>query len=234
MVDCPDAVFAFRGEDELPYVYLFFGAMMRRMFQDPDSGEAHTDYKDRNGDSQPADTYAVPYGTFWPHLDEKLGPGPVDCYLKPAGKVQVHGLTKTATGFTKVSWHPQRNIEPECENGVLQQPELATVSGMCETEHPDHVLLFGTSGGKPVYWVWNLNDPDVIHAPVALPQGQGQVQAAFLGYDRPKNSKIPITRLYSRTDGGFTETAYTITTTAKGHQFVQQPGAARFLSAGGS
>ncbi|MGW2154521.1 hypothetical protein [Nonomuraea sp. NPDC001699] len=234
MAECPDAVFAFRGEDEVPRVYLFFGAMVRCVFQDPKSGQSRTNYPDRDGQCQTADAAAVPYPTLWPHLEGKLGPAPLDCYMKPAGSFEVHGLVGSAGNLTRVSWHPERNVEPRRTENVLQQSELATVSGACETEHPDHVLLFGTSAGKPAYWVWKLDEGKAA-GPLDLPQGQGEVQAAFRGFDTPEGessgSGIRITRLYSKAENGFTETAYTIgTTSAGGHTFTRQQGAAQFLT----
>ncbi|MFI7104559.1 hypothetical protein ACIBK8_35110 [Streptomyces sp. NPDC050161] len=209
-----------------PLVYWFQGAMVRSFLQDEKSGlptDRWEDNEDHHGVSWPLDRKAQSYGDAFSKTKGKLGVnGPIDVFVWQPQK-EPHPLLCAVVpgeGSTPVL----RSFDPEAAGKILgpvtpgelqKKLDSGALSGACEMDDPDRILLFGHAAGKAsAYWMWNTR-AQVVSEPFAMPKGfTAPVEAAFLGYDtKPDANALDKTSRVMRLYQGGVEQAFTVTPT---------------------
>ncbi|MFJ2555740.1 MULTISPECIES: hypothetical protein [unclassified Streptomyces] len=202
-----------------PLVYWLQGTDVRNFFQNESSGAPESVWEDDAGPHElPLTQGPRAYGAVFPMVKDQLGERLVDlfCYKPPNRGVLLHAVLADGKAVKVLAFDPEPAGKAD---PVSTPPELAGIdaqllSGACEMDDPDRVLLFGHSQeAGSVYWMWNLRSHKV-GPPFAMPERVKEpVDAAFLGYDRCKDAHaadadgIRVMRLYH----GSTESAFTVT-----------------------
>ncbi|WP_157955325.1 hypothetical protein [Streptomyces noursei] len=239
------AALATRQKNEgSPLVYWFQGAMVRSFLQDEKSGLPTDHWYGADGAlvSWPLTRGLEPYGQAFPKTKGRLGAaGPVDVFVRQPDGEPHPLLCAVVCGSDAVAELWLFNPEAGGKATNLETPEelknldVRTLSGACEMDDPDRILLFGQAAGMPsAYWMWNPR-VNQLAGPMAMPKDfTAPVEAAFLGHDSQpvphagKQSRVM--RLYQ--GGGekaFTVTPADATKDAGAAVFLPQKGAGAFL-----